>query len=65
MKIRVDLDLCQGHGVCVEEAPELFALDPATNQVKILDASPPAELEAKLRAAVRYCPTKALRVGED
>ncbi len=65
MKIRVDPDLCQGHGVCVEEAPELFALDPTTNQVRILDGSPPAELEAKLKAAARYCPTKALRIVED
>ena len=65
MKIRVDLDLCQGHAVCVEEAPELFALDRETNQVKILDASPPAELEAKLKAAVRYCPTKALRIIDE
>ena len=62
MKIRVDLDLCQGHAVCVEEAPELFALDRETNQVKILDASPPPELETKLKAAVRYCPTRALRI---
>ena len=65
MKIVVDLDLCQGHAVCVEEAPELFALDRDTNQVKILDANPPAELDAKLKAAVRYCPTKALRIIEE
>ncbi|MEE8166399.1 MAG: ferredoxin, partial [Myxococcota bacterium] len=24
MRIEVDLALCQGHGVCVEEAPEVF-----------------------------------------
>jgi ferredoxin len=65
VKIVVDLDLCQGHGVCVEEAPELFALDRATEKVVVLDAQPPEALRAKLAAAVKYCPTRALRLVED
>ena len=65
MKIRVDLDLCQGHGVCVEEAPELFALDAGTSKVVMLDANPPESLRTKLVAAVKYCPTRALRIVED
>jgi ferredoxin len=65
MKIRVDLDLCQGHAVCVEEAPELFALDEAASKVIVLDESPPESLRAKLAAAVKYCPTRALRIVED
>jgi len=65
MKITVDLDLCQGHGVCVEEAPELFVLDAATSKVVILDTSPPEAQRAKLAAAVKYCPTRALRVVEE
>jgi ferredoxin len=27
VKIKVDRDLCQGHGVCRTEAPELFDVD--------------------------------------
>jgi len=27
VRVRVDLDLCQGHGTCAEEAPEVFAVD--------------------------------------
>ena len=65
MKIRVDLDLCQGHGVCAGEAPELFALDAATSKVVVLEANPPEALRAKLAAAVKYCPTRALRIAED
>ncbi|MCU0668781.1 MAG: ferredoxin [Myxococcota bacterium] len=61
-RVVADLDLCQGHAVCVSEAPELFRLDPKTNKVEILDSDPPPELEAKLAAAIRHCPTKALRV---
>ena len=65
MKIVVDFDLCQGHGVCVEEAPELFALDAETSKVVVLDAHPPEALRAKLAAAVKYCPTRALRVASE
>ncbi len=65
MKIRVDLDLCQGHGVCAGEAPELFALDAANSKVVVLDPSPPEALRAKLAAAAKYCPTHAIRIAED
>ena len=64
MKIRVDMDLCQGHGACAEEAPELFALDPATSQVVLKNERPDESQRAKLLRAIRYCPTRALRLEE-
>lgn len=64
MKLRVDMDLCQGHGACVQEAPSVFALDPKTNQVVILNASPDESLRAAVKAAVKYCPTRALRLED-
>lgn len=64
-RIHVDLDLCQGHAVCVGEAPELFRVDPATQKVEILDADPSPALDAKLAAAVRHCPTRALRIEKE
>jgi ferredoxin len=60
MKIRVDRDLCQGHGACVEEAPAVFALDDAAQQVVLLNESPDESLRAAVKAAVKYCPTRAL-----
>jgi ferredoxin len=27
MRVLVDLDLCQGHGVCCSEAPDVFEMD--------------------------------------
>jgi ferredoxin len=65
VKIQVDFDLCQGHGACAGEAPELFALDAATSKVVVLEANPPEALRAKLAAAVKYCPTRALRLVEE
>ena len=64
MRIVVDRDLCQGHGVCESEAGEVFAV-PKKGTVEVLDPSPPAGLRAKVEAAVKYCPTHALRIEED
>jgi sterol 14-demethylase len=63
MRVRVDRDLCQGHAVCVGEAPEVFALG-KDNKVMLKMARPPAELHAKVRAAVEHCPTRTLRIEE-
>ncbi len=38
-RIVVDADLCQGHGVCENEAPDLFEVDD-DHKVAVLDASP-------------------------
>jgi ferredoxin len=65
VKVRVDLDLCQGHGVCAEEAPDVFALDESASKVVLRDPSPPEEQRARVKAAVRYCPTHALALLED
>lgn len=64
MRVAVDYDLCQGHGECTVEAPEVFALSEG-DQVQILDPMPPDSLTDKVRAAVRYCPTHALSLEED
>ncbi|GAC51736.1 ferredoxin [Gordonia amicalis] len=63
MRIEVDLDLCQGHGMCELEAPEVFATK--TDHVEILDATPDESRRAEVEAAVQYCPTQALRLTED
>jgi sterol 14-demethylase len=61
----VDRDLCQGHGVCAGEAPELFRVDAKTGELVVLRESVPAQLRAKLDAAVRHCPTRALSLREE
>jgi ferredoxin len=64
MRVVVDRDLCQGHGVCESEAPEVFQT-PKQGQVNVLAETPPQELRAKVELAVRYCPTHALKIVED
>ena len=65
MRIRVDFDLCQGHGVCRNEAPEVFDVDREREQVVVKQEHPPESLREKVRAAVRYCPTLALSIEEE
>ena len=64
MRIVVDRDLCQGHGVCESEAPEVFNT-PKNGQVDVLDETPPQNLRTKVDLAVKYCPTHALKIVEE
>jgi ferredoxin len=64
MRVIVDRDLCQGHAVCESEAAEVFSV-PKNGKVDVLDDSPPADLRTKVEAAVKYCPTHALRILEE
>jgi len=64
MKIVVDRDLCQGHGVCESEAPGVFSVSKRGELTVLVEA--PGELQRALVAqAVRFCPTGALRIEED
>lgn len=63
--IKADMQLCQGHGDCAEEAPELFEVDYDTSvypRVRIKQATPDPALREKAEAAVRYCPNRVLRL---
>ena len=64
LRIVVDRDLCQGHGVCESEAPELFEVD-RDRKVRVLDPAPDDSQRAQLELAVKYCPTHALSIAED
>jgi ferredoxin len=64
VRIRVDFDLCQGHGVCKEEAPAVFDVDTDENRVVVLMEEPPESDRAAVKLAVQYCPTRALRIEE-
>ena len=63
-RVRVDLDLCQGHGVCVDEAPAVFRVDEKERRVVLLDETPGADQRERVKLAVRHCPTRALSIEE-
>ena len=62
-KIVVDADLCQGHAVCMGEAPELFALG-EDERVSVLEDDPRTALRKKAEKAARYCPNRVLRIED-
>lgn len=63
MKITLDRDTCEGHGLCEEAAPKLMHLDDDGDLViDVSDVTEQADIDAA-RAAARVCPVAALRVG--
>lgn len=67
MRVKIDIALCQGHGLCQEEAPEVFRVAEvkgAYDQVELLTAEPEAGLRTKVEAAVRYCPNRVISIVE-
>lgn len=64
-RIRVDRDLCQGHGVCVDEAPGAFSLDKQENKVKVILSGLSGADHDRVQRAVKHCPTRALSFEEE
>ena len=65
MKIVIDRDLCQGHGVCESEAPDLFVVEKRSTTVTVLEEHPSEAHRAALELAVKYCPTHAIQLIEE
>lgn len=63
-RIVVDADLCQGHGVCENEAPEVFEVG-RDRKVVVRQERPGDEQRRSVELAVKYCPTHALSMVED
>jgi ferredoxin len=63
MKVVVDLNACDLHGLCVEAAPEVFEIGD-DGALHVLNEMPEAALRAKVDQAVRECPTGAISIEE-
>jgi ferredoxin len=59
MRVVVDRDRCEGNGICVGIAPELFQLD--DDEYAFVTVDPiPADKEALAEQAIADCPRAAL-----
>jgi len=68
MKVVVDLDLCQGHSVCIAEAPEVFDVieqEGGYPVVSVLLENPPQSLREKVALAAKYCPNHVITIVEE
>ena len=62
MKVRVDRELCIGHGLCTQIAAGAFRLD---EDGLAAVANPAAANEAALRLAADRCPAGAIYLEND
>ncbi len=64
MRVRVDLEKCQGHGRCYALAPTVFESDDLGNAVVLGDGTVAPGEEEAARLAVDNCPEFAIEVDE-
>ncbi len=64
MRVVVDFDLCESNAVCMQVAPEVFAVRD-DDFLYILNESPGSELEAKVREAAQRCPKQAISLVDE
>jgi ferredoxin len=50
--------------MCELEAPDVFSV-PRKSKVTVIQPAPSPSQRAEVEAAVRYCPTQALRLLDD
>lgn len=62
MRIDVDWDRCEGHGICADQAPKVFSLDDEGELHYAFDGGDiPEDLASTARSAIGACPVAALR----
>lgn len=65
MRVRVDVNVCQGHSLCSWAAPDVFVPDDEDGHaIVLLDVIPP-ELEQATRDAAANCPESAITIEDD
>jgi ferredoxin len=62
MRVRVDLDVCQGHGVCHMSAPRVFDLSEEDGHSIVMVDPVPAALSADAKLGADSCPERAITI---
>ncbi len=63
MRVVVDWDLCESNALCMAAAPEVFELQD-DDTLLVLQETPDESLRAKVEAAVRNCPKRAISLAD-
>jgi sterol 14-demethylase len=61
VRLAVDTDFCQGHAVCVSEAPNVFSIGD-DGKVRLLAEFPADADRAAVELAEKHCPTGSIRI---
>ncbi|HYK27931.1 MAG TPA: ferredoxin [Streptosporangiaceae bacterium] len=65
MKLKINSEVCQGHGRCYDLAPDLFGDDEEGYGQVLGDGAVPADKEREARLAVANCPEHAIELLEE
>jgi ferredoxin len=65
MRVRIDGQLCQGHGRCYDLAPDLFGEDEEGYGQVVGDGRPAAHRQGDARLAAANCPEQAIELLEE
>lgn len=63
MRVHVDPDVCQGHGLCELSAPGVFHLREEDGQSYVRSEEVSPQDEASVRLAARGCPERAISLS--
>lgn len=64
VRIKVDVELCQGYGNCVIASPSTFDLDDDGLVVALVETAPESA-RAEIEAAARSCPVDAITLEDE
>lgn len=62
MRVRVNEEKCQGHGLCRLSAPDLFFAREEDGHAYVKDENVPADREADAQLAADSCPELAIEI---
>lgn len=62
MRVEIDRNRCEGHGLCEQLGPLVYQLDEEGEVVLLHDESIPIELQDEALSGARACPVAALSV---
>jgi ferredoxin len=65
VKVRIDSELCQGHGRCYDLVPSLFGDDEEGYGQVLGDGTVPPGEEQDARLAAGNCPERAIELIEE
>jgi len=62
-RFELDRNRCEGHGMCVSVAPDIFELTD-DGELQILATAVSVDRVAQARTAADACPVRALQIGD-
>ena len=64
MRIKLNEDMCVGHGRCYALAPQVYDADDRGHCMLVHNGDTPVDLEAQARTGAANCPEDAIEVVE-